>query len=198
MNGFEDNKKYWEDRYAKGETRWDAGQVSVPLKAYIDQLTDKNLKILIPGCGNAYEAQYLYEQGFSNVFVIDLVQQALDSLIDRLPSFPRSHLLLGDFFEHDGQYDLILEQTFFCSLDPRLRSAYVKQAHNLLLPCGKLSGVLFEYELEEGPPYGGLRDEYENHFKPFFSIHTLESCYNSSEAWKGIELFIKFQKMSLL
>jgi hypothetical protein len=45
------------------ETGWDLGQVSPPLKAYIDQLTDKNLRILIPGCGNSYEAEYLLEKG---------------------------------------------------------------------------------------------------------------------------------------
>ena len=38
---------YWEKRYQKGETGWDAGQITTPIKEYIDQLTNKNLKILI-------------------------------------------------------------------------------------------------------------------------------------------------------
>ena len=36
---------YWEERYQKGETGWDAGQITTPIKEYIDQLTNKNLKI---------------------------------------------------------------------------------------------------------------------------------------------------------
>ena len=64
------NTNYWSKRYQNNETAWDIGAPSTPLKEYIDQLENKNIKILIPGCGNAYEAQYLFENGFKNVFVI--------------------------------------------------------------------------------------------------------------------------------
>jgi hypothetical protein len=33
---------------------------------------NKDIAILIPGCGNTYEAAYLLEQGFTNVTVIDI------------------------------------------------------------------------------------------------------------------------------
>ncbi len=65
------NKNYWEDRYKSNETGWDVGSITTPLKEYIDQIQDKNLKILIPGAGNGYEVDYLTEKGFTNVFVID-------------------------------------------------------------------------------------------------------------------------------
>ena len=65
------DKKFWTDRYKSRQTQWDIGSISTPLKEYIDQLEDKNIKILIPGCGNAYEASYLFENGFNNVFLID-------------------------------------------------------------------------------------------------------------------------------
>ena len=52
---------YWEERYQKGETGWDAGTITTPLKEYIDQLTDKNLTILIPGAGNGHEFDYLID-----------------------------------------------------------------------------------------------------------------------------------------
>jgi hypothetical protein len=49
--------------------------VSPPIKAYIDTLKNKDIAILIPGCGNTYEAAYLLlEQGFTNVTVIDIAQ----------------------------------------------------------------------------------------------------------------------------
>lgn len=59
---------FWNERYSSQQTGWDIGSPSTPLKEYIDQLTDKDIRILIPGCGNAYEAEYLHQQGFSNVF----------------------------------------------------------------------------------------------------------------------------------
>ena len=47
---------FWNNQYNANTTNWDLGEVSPPLKEYIDQLTNKNLRILIPGCGNTYEA----------------------------------------------------------------------------------------------------------------------------------------------
>jgi len=63
------SKAYWEDRYKEQQTDWDIGHTSPPLKAYFDQLTDQQLKILIPGAGNAYEAIYLHENNFMHVHV---------------------------------------------------------------------------------------------------------------------------------
>lgn len=196
MNNSEYGKEYWEERYSKNETSWDIGHISPPLKEYIDQLTDREINILIPGCGNAHEAQYLHEKGFCNVFVIDLAQNALENLLDRTPDFPLQHLIIGDFFTHQGQYDLILEQTFFSSLEPRLRIDYTKKTHSLLVPYGKLSGVLFDFELDSGPPYGGTKNEYLDYFKYYYNIRTFETCYNSIETRQGIELFIILESLA--
>ena len=75
---------YWEERYQKGETGWDAGKITTPIKEYIDQLTNKNLKILIPGAGNGYEFDYLIEKGFKNVYVIDIAETPLENIKKRL------------------------------------------------------------------------------------------------------------------
>ena len=53
------NKNFWDTQYKEGNTGWDVGSITTPLKAYFEQLTDKSLAILIPGAGNAYEAEYL-------------------------------------------------------------------------------------------------------------------------------------------
>ena len=69
------NKDIWNERYHNKETGWDIGHISTPLKEYFDQLENKSLKILIPGCGNAYEAEYLIQLGFKKVFLIDWAQK---------------------------------------------------------------------------------------------------------------------------
>ena len=91
---------YWEERYQKGETGWDAGSITTPLKEYIDQLTDKNLRILIPGAGNGYEFDYLIENGFQNVYVIDIAETPLENIKKRKPEYA-SHLIHSDFFKLD-------------------------------------------------------------------------------------------------
>lgn len=188
------NETYWSQRYLNNETGWDVGSPSTPLKEYIDQLENKNIKILIPGCGNAYEAQYLFENGFTNVFVIDLSPIPLQNLKKRLPDFPESQLLEGDFFDLTNHFDLILEQTMFCAIDPRLRMEYARKATEILNEGGKLVGVLFNREFEGGPPFGGTKDEYVTYFSNHFQNVYLEPCYNSIKPRQNSELFMMCEK----
>jgi SAM-dependent methyltransferase len=186
------SQHFWNDRWTNEQTGWDLGTVSPPIKAYVDQVTDKHIAILIPGCGNAYEAAYLLEQGFTNITLIDIAELPVRQLCERfLPEYdPRIRILHGDFFEHTGSYDLIIEQTFFCALDPSLRDAYVRKMSELLKPGGKLVGVLFNRDFEGGPPFGGHIDEYRQRFAPYFQICILEPCYNSIAPRLGSEAFV--------
>lgn len=185
------NKDVWNERYLNADIGWDIGRISTPLKEYFDQLENKDLKILIPGCGNAYEAEYLFQQGFKNVFLIDWAQQAIDDFHNRIPEFPKEQLICADFFEHDSQYDLIIEQTFFCAINPKLRENYVLKVKSLLKDRGKLVGLLFNDKLYSNrPPFGGSRNEYKSLFEKHFKNLYLEKAYNSIAPRKGRELFI--------
>ncbi len=192
MDSLYPNENFWSSKYKSGEIGWDIGYVSTPLKEYIDQLSDKKLKILIPGGGNSYEAEYLFENGFKNVFVIDFSNIPLENFSGRVPSFPKENLICKDFFELEERFDLILEQTFFCALDPRLREKYVSKMHDLLRANGKLVGLLFNIPLnEDRPPFGGHEREYRDLFEEKFAIDTMETAYNSISPRAGNELFIK-------
>ena len=189
------NKEYWSNRYLENNVGWDLGSISPPLKEFIAQIQNKNIKILIPGSGNSYEAEYLFQQGFNNVFVLDIAKEPLLNLKKRIPEFPESHLINKDFFELETQFDLILEQTFFCALDPELRKAYVTHVHSLLKPEGKIVGVLFNFDFNKtGPPYGGDLKSYKDLFEGLFNIQKLEDCYNSIPPRAGNELFFIFKK----
>jgi methyl halide transferase len=189
------DKDYWEERYRSQNTGWDIGHISYPLKTYIDQLQDKDLKILIPGAGNAYEAEYLFKMGFQNTFILDFAALPLQNLKQRFPEIPAANLIKEDFFEHTGKYDLILEQTFFCALPVNLRSKYAEKTYELLKQNGKIAGLFFDREFEsQGPPFGGSREEYLQYFHGQFSINVLETCYNSIPARQGNELFFIFKK----
>jgi len=188
------DRDYWSKRYQENETGWDVGSPSTPLKKYIDQLENKNIKILIPGCGNAYEAQYLFENGFKHVFVIDLSPIPLQNLKKRVPDFPSNQLLEGDFFELSNQFDLILEQTMFCAIEPRLRMDYARKSSELLDEKGKLVGVLFNREFDGGPPFGGTIEEYLDYFSTHFQHVHLEPCYNSIKPRQNSELFMICEK----
>lgn len=186
------DRTFWEDRYHTGETGWDLGGPSTPLKEYLEHLVNKDLKILIPGGGRAWEAEYAHRLGFRNVFVIDLTEAPFKDLLSRCPDFPNEHLIVGDFFQHEGSYDRILEQTFFCALDPALRERYVAHMHALLKPGGKLVGVLFNDALNaDRPPFGGYKKDYEPLFSAYFDQFSLEPCRNSISPRAGRELWLE-------
>lgn len=185
---------YWENRYANNTNRWDLGAVSPPIQAYIDQLEHKDLRILIPGGGNAYEAEYLWKSGFRHVYVVDIAPSPLANIQKRLPDFPKDQLVLANFFELNQEFDLIIEQTFFCALKPTLRNDYVQQMKSLLATQGKLVGLLFDAPLyEDHPPFGGNTSEYTALFSNDFKLHTLAPAYNSEASRMGRELFINFR-----
>jgi SAM-dependent methyltransferase len=185
----------WDERYTNNDIAWDLGEVSSPLKAYFDQLENKEIKILIPGGGNSHEAAYLFEKGFKNIWVVDLSKTAIGNIQKQIPEFPPSQLIQGNFFNMDDVFDLIIEQTFFCAINPNLRVDYTTKMHHLLKPKGKLVGVLFNVPLNTNkPPFGGDKLEYLEYFKPFFIIEKMEACYNSFGNRKGRELFVKLEK----
>jgi methyl halide transferase len=186
--------QYWDNRYLNNETGWDMNQVSPPLKGYIDSLENKDLKILIPGCGNAYEAEYLLEKGFKNVTLIDFSKVVTDKLKDKYKDKLIS-IVNENFFDHSGNYDLILEQTFFCALDPSLREKYVEKCYNLLNDAGKIAGVLFNKKFAPvEPPFIATDEEYRKLFEPFFTFLKFDSCNSSVPARMGYELFFEFEK----
>ncbi|OON69702.1 methyltransferase domain-containing protein [Hymenobacter sp. CRA2] len=184
---------YWAGRYAAGQDQWDAGAITEPLRAYFAQLGPPDARrILIPGAGRAYEAEYLHRGGWPNVFVADFAAEPLHALQQRVPDFPAEHLLQADFFALAGPFDLIVEQTFFCALDPALRSDYARHCAELLRPGGKLVGLLFEGKVGPGhePPFGGTREEYRELFAAYFEFVHFEAAYNSIKPRQGRELFI--------
>lgn len=188
------DQEYWDNQYKTNATGWDLGKVSPPIKEYIDTLENKNISILIPGCGNSHEAKYLLSKGFTNIKLIDIAPTLVEKLNENFEKYPNIKILLGDFFEHEGVYDLIIEQTFFCALLPILREKYVHKMYHLLSDKGKLVGLLFNKTFESGPPFGGNQFEYEQLFKNHFNFLKMDLCQNSIKPRSNSELFIEFQK----
>ena len=188
-------EEFWDNKYKTNSIAWDIGNVSTPLKFYFDQLHNKKITILIPGGGNSYEAEYLHKLGFKEVFVVDISKTAIKNFKNRVPTFPSENLIHQDFFTLNKRFDLIIEQTFFCALNPLLRSDYAKKIAHLLKENGKLVGLLFDDKLNENhPPFGGNKTEYLRYFTPYFKTKYFSNCYNSIPSRDGRELFINLVK----
>lgn len=188
---------FWNERYRNCQTGWDLQAVSPPIAAYVDGIENKEISILIPGCGNAHEAEYLLEKGFKNVTLVDIAEEAVKRLQQKFSQKP-IQIIHSDFFHHTGSYDLMLEQTFFCAINPALRKKYVTHTYDLLKENGVLAGLLFNCNFEkQGPPFGGNKEEYLNLFEPYFSIQKMATATNSAKPRSGNELFIELAKKQI-
>lgn len=190
------DKTYWDNQYLSDQIKWDLGRISPPIKDYIDTIDQKDARILIPGCGNTYEAVYLLEQGFSNITVIDIAPTLIKNLKIQFAGNKNITVVLGDFFDHNGSYDYIIEQTFFCALPPTMRQKYVWKMQQLLAREGKLFGLLFNREFEISPPFGGNIQVYKQLFDHAFLIKSIATATNSIPARAHTELFFEFVKNS--
>jgi hypothetical protein len=190
----EQPQNFWNARYERGETGWDIGYPSPYLKQILDSYSNREAQILIPGAGNAWEARYAWENGYANLYVIDIAPLAVESLKRACPEH-QHRILLGDFFAHTGTYDLILEQTFFCALHPNLRVHYARKMAELLSPKGSVEGLLFATAMNsDRPPFGGNEAEYKALFSNHFRSVEIRPCDNSIPARAQNELSIKLSE----
>ncbi len=185
------DRQFWDDRWNNGETFWDLKSASPPLISFFETIKDKNKRILIPGCGNAYEVDYLMQNGFTQVTVVDISPKLIIQLLDRYQAYIGNGLTIicADFFDLNGMYDYIIEQTFFCALQPDLRIKYREKMYALLRENGILAGLLFGVDFPQGPPFGGSKQEYLDLFSSKFQEFKIEECKTSVKPRMGTELF---------
>ena len=184
------DKDFWDNKWLEQQTGWDIGYPSPAIASYFKLVSNLNVKILIPGCGNGYEAEFLFENGFTNVWIIDISEHAITAFKKRVPKFPVEHIICGDFFEFDAEFDFIIEQTFFCAIQLDKRNDYCSKMADLLNPTGALVGLLFDFPLETGPPFGGDLAEYKERFSKTFAEVQIEACKTSIAPRQGKEFWI--------
>lgn len=144
---------FWETRYRDNVTPWDAGEVPPALREQATQWP-RGVRVLIPGCGSAYEAGWLAEQGF-NVLAIDFSLAAVEKARQVLGS--RAGIVRqADFFGFDAgpPFDVIYERAFLCALPPKMWPRYPARCAQLLRPGGSIAGFFFFAETPKGPPFG--------------------------------------------
>ena len=191
------NENFWNNRYLEKDTGWDLGAISPAIKKWFDTKKNKDLQILIPGAGKGHEVKYGFDHGFNNIHYLDISTEAVAFFKDNCPNLPKEQILISDFFDlkKDLFFDVVIEQTFFCAINPALRKSYVKKTHEILKKNGYIIGLLFNKKFDtQGPPFGGFYEEYVELFSKLFVIEKLENSINSAIPRKENEFWIKMRK----
>lgn len=106
--------------------------------------------------------------------------------------------LKADFFTWcpTELFDLIFDYTFFCAIEPDMRSAWAMKMKELLKPNGELITLMFPTsDHEGGPPYKVTVSDYEEVLHPlgFKAISILENKL-AIPPRKGREVLGKWKK----
>lgn len=143
--------EFWNTRFAAGKMPWDAQGVPDRLKKFLSQ--GRPGRVLIPGCGSAYEVAAFHAAGWS-VTAIDFSPEAVKRARSFLGSLGNL-VVLGDFFQHplgESSFDMVYERTFLCALPPRMWKDYARRMRELIRPDGKLAGLFLFGDEPEPPP----------------------------------------------
>jgi SAM-dependent methyltransferase len=153
--------EFWDERYRAGFMPWDAHGIPAELAAFVERGAGQ--RVLVPGCGSAYEVALLDARGHA-VTAIDIAPEALARARAVLgPQLAARVLRQADFFALTGQYDWIYERAFLCALPPAWWQRYAEAAARLLSAGGLLAGYFFvddeAVEPRRGPPFSISRTE---------------------------------------
>ena len=192
------NPEFWEERYSTKNTPWNTKTTTPALINSINH--SKSKKIAILGCGYSKDSLFLTKKGHM-VYPVDFATRPIEYLnriksdesIDNL--FPIHEDLFNLNREYFSFFDIVIEYTCFCAIDPQRRSQYAELVSNLLNKRGRLVALFFptkrrEKDLGGGPPFHVKLDETLLIFKNKFNIVEIDNNPDSIKPRKGFETLV--------
>jgi len=190
---------FWDERYRARFTPWDANGVPPALVRFVESARP-GPRVLVPGCGSAYEAGYLDAHGF-DVTAVDIAPEALARAREVLRDAVAARVLKqADFFTLDVEIDWVYERALLCALPVRLWSRYGAAMHRLVRPGGLLAGFFYvdeqAAEPRRGPPFAARRKEIDGLFSVGFKCVADEAVPEpqSIPAFAGRERWMVWQR----
>ena len=192
--------EYWEEAYGSGEIAWDLGGYTPVFNSWANTLTSSHL-ICILGAGNGWDAINLAKKGHK-VTAIDFARQPIENMqIEAKKNNVKLDIVQSNIFNlpkrFNNYFDIVLEYTCFCAIDPGKRSDYAKLVCNMLKPDGLFVALLFplnKNNLNEGPPYHVDLDTTLSLFDYYMIKQTCIKHPLSIEKRKDREIFIIYKK----
>lgn len=166
---------FWDERFAKGFTPWDMQGVPLDFAQWLAQEQENaalGRRVLVPGCGSAYEVALLDAAGF-DVTAIDYSAAAVERARGVLGAELAQRVLRqADIFTLDAApFDLIYERALLAALPLAHWPQWATAMTRLLRPGGWLVGY---FALEEapvtprrGPPFFATRVELDGLLQEF-------------------------------
>ena len=185
---------HWETMYADHRDGWELGEPPPPLVRAAAWLPP-SVRALVIGCGRGHEVRLLANLGWDQIVGVDFAATAIADAERLTPPelAPRITWRRDDLFaiaDH-GIFDLVLEHTSFCAIDPGRRAEWFAVMHRVVRPGGALLGLFYPHARPGGPPFGGTSEEIERlATEAGFALLRVEVPPDSIARRKGDELLV--------
>ena len=192
--------EYWERSYQSGEMGWDLGGYTPIFNQWINRCK-KPLSVCVLGAGNGWDAINIARKGHY-VTAVDFAESAIKNMkIAVGKSDYEIDIRYMDIFNlhqvYSNHFDVVLEYTCFCAIDPCKRRDYLKMVKHILKPGGKMVGLLFPTDKdpsEGGPPFAVQLEPTIDLISEYLSLIIQEIPSISVASRVGREIFVIFRK----
>jgi len=183
---------FWDERFERGFTPWDQAGVQPQFEAFAAAHPDA--AVLIPGCGNAWEAGWLAGRGRA-VRAIDFAPAAVASARAAL-GLHAAVVEEADFYSYEPPFTpgWVFERAFLCALPPAQRERYAQRMAELLRPGALLAGYFFIDEPQKGPPFPIERAALDALLAPYFTLVDDQPATGSLPIFEGRERWMTWRR----
>ncbi|MGB8415925.1 methyltransferase domain-containing protein [Paraburkholderia sp.] len=185
--------EFWDERFEHHFTPWDQAGVPAAFQSFAERHRDA--AVLIPGCGSAYEALWLAQQG-NPVRAIDFSPAAVAAAREQLGAQHGQWVEQADFFAYTPPFTpaWIYERAFLCALPLARRADYARRMAELLPDGALLAGFFFIGATPKGPPFGIERTELDALLTPYFDLIEDEAVHDSIAVFAGRERWMTWRR----
>jgi methyl halide transferase len=196
---------FWKQAYDNGQDRWELGRAAPPLVRSVAELVgrEKIERAIVLGCGRGHEARLLRRSGVEQVTAVDFVSTAIEQarMTDGDDGINATiDWRVQDVFDLSRSdragFDLVLEHTCFCAIDPARRSEWFDMVAAILRSGGVLLALFYAHGREGGPPFTTNRIEIEQAVlaRTDFALESIEVPGDSIEKRAGQELLVRVRR----
>ena len=195
--------QFWEDIYRqKKSPGWDLGRPTPVFTQWLKENPGRGQSVCVLGAGNGHDAVAFAKRGYV-VTAVDFAPAAVQKLQRKAKRSKVSMEILGqDMFalreEKRHSFDLVLEYTTYCAIDPRRRDEYVSLIVDLLKPEGRLIALFFPMDQDPaiGPPFGVRYPEVRERFGHHFHFAREEWPNHSVKTRRFREYFVIMERLA--
>jgi len=184
---------FWSGIWRAGRDGWELARPAPPLARWVAAQRAPLGRALVVGCGRGHEARMLADAG-ADVIAVDLAAEAIAAAraLGGLVDFRQVDLF--DLPAARERFDLALEHTCFCAIDPARRAEYAGVMGQVVVSGGRLVGLFWQHGRAGGPPFSTTPDEVAVCFAPWFEIASSEIAPDSVASRAGQEWLTEMRR----